>query len=128
MRALGLGLDLVDVARVARMLERNGERVLKRLLTEEERTYCLHQAVPARHVAARLAAKEAAYKALAQHEETGAIVWRDVEVGREITGRPTLVFHGRADTAARRLGVTSSLVSLTHTADYAAAVVILLQQ
>lgn len=127
MRPLAVGLDLVEVARVRCLLQRHGERALRRLLTDDERTYCLAQALPERHVAARLAAKEAAYKALCQSETAARIVWREVEVGRENTGRPTLRFYGLARDTARRLNIVSTLLSLTHTADYAAAVVVLLR-
>ncbi|MFQ6047712.1 MAG: 4'-phosphopantetheinyl transferase superfamily protein, partial [Gemmatimonadales bacterium] len=65
MSLIAVGLDLVEVERVRRLLQSKGERALRRLLTDAERDYCMAQAVPERHVAARLAAKEAAYKALA---------------------------------------------------------------
>jgi holo-[acyl-carrier protein] synthase len=123
---LGIGIDLVDVPRIASMLEDKGELAFKRLLTDGEREYCLAQAVPARHVAARLAAKEAAFKALNQDGETGWIGWREVEVARRADGRPTLLFHERARDVAERLGVASMMVSLTHTETQAAAVVVLL--
>lgn len=125
---LGLGIDLVDIRRVERMVERYGDRVLRRLLTDDERVYCAQQAWPARHIAARLAAKEAAYKALARDENFGAIGWTDVEVGREITGGPTLEFRGRAEVRARHLGVATTMVSLTHTDDHAAAVVVVFRR
>jgi holo-[acyl-carrier protein] synthase len=128
MTHLGIGIDLVDVPRVARMLDSKGDRVLARVLTESERAYCVEQAAPARHVAARLAAKEAAFKALNQDGETGWIGWREVEVARRDDGRPTLLFHGRAEEVAQRLGVGSMMVSLTHTETAAAAVVVLLGQ
>ena len=71
MNPIAIGVDVVDVARVERMLARHGDRALLRVLTEEERAYCQRMAVPARHVAARLAAKEAAYKALAVDDDAG---------------------------------------------------------
>jgi holo-[acyl-carrier protein] synthase len=126
MNPVGVGIDLVEVARVERMLSDKGERAMLRLLTESERTYCERQAAPARHVAARLAAKEATYKALNQNGDTGYVGWHEVEVGRAEDGRPSLVMRGKARDAAERLGVTSSLVSLTHTDTQAAAVVLLL--
>ncbi len=126
MTPLGIGLDLVEVERVVRLLESKGERAWHRLLTDEEREYCRTRAVPARHVAARLAAKEAAYKAFAHGCEPGFIGWCDVEVGRAVNGRPALEFHGRARRIADRLSVASSLLSLSHTEHYAAAVVVLL--
>ena len=126
MTVLGLGLDLVAVPRVERLLDRHGERALERLLTESEREYCMTRAAPAIHVAARLAAKEAAYKALAHDPDARAIGWREAEVSRDEDGRPSLLLHGRASEAAERLGVRSSFVSLTHVATHGAAVVVLL--
>lgn len=126
MNPLAIGVDVVDVERVERMLARHGDRALLRVLTEEEREYCQQMAVPSRHVAARLAAKEAAYKALAIDDDAGWIGWLEVEVRRDGHGRPRLVFHGRAQAAAARVGVRSALVSLTHSEASAVAVVILI--
>ena len=64
MNALAIGIDLVTVARVERLLERHEDRALERLLTDAEQAYCRGMAYPARHVAARIAAKEAVFKAL----------------------------------------------------------------
>jgi len=123
---LGLGLDLVAVPRVERLLARHGDRAMERLLTEKEREYCETRAAPAIHVAARLAAKEAAFKALAQTGEARTIGWREIEVTRDGEGRPNLMLHGQAADVAERLGVRSSLVSLTHVSTHGAAVVVLL--
>ena len=123
---LGVGIDLVDVARVERMLDRLGTRVLDRLLTDAERAYCLGMAVPARHVAARVAAKEAAFKALQPDTERIDIGWREIEVVRNSEGRPSLSFAGRAHERSERLGVHRVMVSLSHSDLQAAAVVILL--
>lgn len=123
---LGIGLDVVDVERVERMLARHGDRALSRMLTEGERAYCERMAAPARHVAARLAAKEAAYKALSVDPDAGWIGWLELEVVRDAKGLPHLAFHGRADASATRLGVRSALVSLSHSDASAAAVVLLL--
>lgn len=127
MNGFAVGLDLVDVERVARLLERSGKRALERILTPGEREYCLTQLAPARHVAARVAAKEAAYKALAQGGAERVVWWRDVEVVRDARNRPSLVFHGRARACAEELQVAGSLLSLTHSETQAAAVVILLR-
>ena len=120
---VGLGIDLVEVPRVADMLDRFGERALRRVLTPSEREYCESQAATAQHVAARLAAKEAAFKALAASGDVPYIGWLEFEVAREIDGRPTLVFHGRAADLAERLKIAATHVSLTHVEGYAAAVV-----
>lgn len=123
---VAVGLDLVSVGRVARILERHPRRALERLLTESEREYCLSQAFSEQHVAARIAAKEAAYKALSGDRDGRFIGWREVEVVHDRGGRPGLRLHGRARASADRLAVSAALVSITHTASDAAAVVILL--
>ena len=125
MTTLAVGMDLVDIARVERMLARHGQRALQRLLTDEERGYCLAAARPAQHVAARLAAKEAAYKALQQADNARGVGWRDTEVVLNGDGRPTLRFRGKAKEAAERMNASSALVSITHSDASAAAVVIL---
>jgi holo-[acyl-carrier protein] synthase len=122
---VGLGLDLVDIARVAQLVADKGERAMTRLFTEGEAAYAVKRADPARHLAARFAAKEAAYKALAGTEHARGIGWRDIEVVVEWDGRPTLRFHGRAAERAAELGVTHMHVSLTHADTTAAAVVVL---
>ncbi len=123
--ALGVGIDLVDVARVERLLARNGDRALSRLLTDGERAYCMTRAFPARHVAARVAAKEAAYKALFQQSDGLVIGWRDFEVERDDGGQPALGLRGRALQVAERMKVTRTLLSLSHSSTHAVAIVIL---
>ncbi|MGZ8413299.1 MAG: holo-ACP synthase [Gemmatirosa sp.] len=122
---VGLGLDLVDIARVAQLVADRGERAMTRLFTEGEAAYAAKRAEPARHLAARFAAKEAAYKALAGTEHARGIGWRDIEVVVEWDGRPTLRFHGRAAERATELGVTRMHISLTHADTTAASVVVL---
>lgn len=107
------------------MLKRSGQRALDRLLTDSERAYCLGQSVPARHVAARIAAKEAAYKAFQTAEKARGIGWREMEVTRDRYGRPSLKLTGHAQRAAKALKVKSVLLSLSHTDDHAGAVVVL---
>jgi holo-[acyl-carrier protein] synthase len=125
MSVRGIGIDLVDVARVERMLDRYGERVLQRLLTPAEQEYCRSMVHPAQRVAARIAAKEAAFKALAHDTEGLRIGWTELEVTRDADGRPRLQLHGRARGAAERFGVRRIHVSITHERAHAAAVVIL---
>lgn len=117
-------MDLIDVERVTRMLERDGQRVTTRLLTEREWSYCANKALPAEHVAVRLAAKEAAFKALAGSEEARDIGWREIEVTHGEHRTPAIQLHGRAATRAAELGASRILVSLTHSNTSAAAVVI----
>lgn len=122
---IGVGIDVVDIDRVQRMLSEHGGRMLHRLFAEAERTYAMSKAKPALHLAARLAAKEAAFKALSGSEEARAIGWSEIEVTRDALGRPGLALHGRAAARATALGVARIHCSLTHTDLSAAAVVVL---
>ena len=122
---VGLGMDLVDIARIERLLADQGERAVRRLFTDGEAEYARQRAQPARHFAARFAAKEAAYKALAGTREARLVSWRDIEVATEWDGRPTLVLHGRAAERAAELGVVRALLTLTHSDAVAGAVVVL---
>lgn len=124
MSVLGIGIDLVDVARARHLLERHGARILARTLTDTERTYVVAGADPAQAFAARLAAKEAAYKALQALDGARGIAWRDLEVVRDPGGRPSLALHGLA---ARLVAANMPLrlrISLTHSHTSAAAVVL----
>ncbi len=122
---VGLGMDLVDVERARRMLDARGPRVLARLCTPDEAAYCTGQPDGAPSFAARLAAKEATFKALAGTEGARGIGWREIEVVRESDGRPTLRLHGLAAARAAELGVARLWVTLSHTATTAGAVVVL---
>ena len=122
---LGIGIDLVDVARARRLLAAKGDRALARLCTDGEAGYVRAHPLGAPSFAARLAAKEAAYKALAGSDEARGIGWRDIEVERAGDGKPSLRFHGLAKERAEALGVKRIHISLTHTDTSAGAVVIL---
>jgi holo-[acyl-carrier protein] synthase len=122
---VGIGIDLVEIPRVDRLLAAKGERVLRRLFTEAEAAYAMRGAHPAQHLAVRLAAKEAAFKALAGTEMARGIGWKEIEVVRGVDGRPNLTLHGRAWERATELGVTTIHLSLTHARTTAGAVVVL---
>ena len=94
MSAIGVGVDLVEVARTRKMLGEKGAHVYDRLLTAAEAEYCRSRPDPAEHVAVRLAAKEAVYKALQGSEEARGIGWRDIEVTRASDGRPDVALVG----------------------------------
>jgi len=123
--AVGVGVDLVEVSRVGAIIADKGARVFERLLTPAERAYCESRPDPATHVAVRLAAKEAAYKALQGSPVARGIGWRDIEVIRAPDGRPDLELSGLAQSRARELGVKRVLLSLSHTHLAAVAVVVL---
>jgi holo-[acyl-carrier protein] synthase len=122
-----LGLDLTEVARVSRLLERWGERFLDRVfLPGEILLRRRHARAFAEHVAGRFAAKEAAMKALG----TGfrGVAFKEIFVGREASGKPRLEFSGRALDRARALNVRAAEVSITHARTMAAAAVVLLTE
>lgn len=125
MSVIGIGFDLVDIARVERLIEWKGDRALKRLFTFREVDYVSKRAQAARSYAARLAAKEAGFKALAGSELARAIGWRDLEVVSRSDGRPVLVLHGPARRRAADLGVARIHLTLTHTNTTAGAMVVL---
>ncbi|HUX04295.1 MAG TPA: holo-ACP synthase [Acidimicrobiales bacterium] len=118
MATLGVGVDVVDVARFALALDRR-PRLVGRLFTENEQRDA-HQATE--RLAARFAAKEAVLKSL--HVGLGALPWHSIEICREPNGAPRVELHERALEFARASGVASMELSLTHTHTTAAAVVV----
>jgi holo-[acyl-carrier protein] synthase len=122
---VGLGVDLVDIERVRRLIDSHGDRAMARLFTDGERAYAGYRVDPARHLAARIAAKEAAFKALAGNDLARRIGWRELEVFARADGGPLLRLHGRAERRATELGVTRILVTISHTDTMAVAVVVL---
>jgi len=124
MSVIGIGIDLVECARIQRSIDRFGDRFLHRVFTDGEIEYSLSMKFPARHLAARFAAKEAVSKAFG----TGigkAMGWRDIDVRKRPTGEPFLVFSGPAQELAAKRGVTSALITLSHTEHHAMASVVL---
>lgn len=124
MNTVGVGLDLVDVARIERLIDQFGERALNRLLVGDESDYCRSKFAPAPHVAARVAAKEAAYKALSQAGADQVLWWHDIEVVLGAGGKPGLAFHGRGQAVIEKLQIKQCLLSLSHSDTQAGAVVI----
>jgi holo-[acyl-carrier protein] synthase len=121
---VGTGIDIAEVPRIRKSIERFGDRFLQRIFTAGEIRYCESKANRVERYAARFAAKEAAMKALGTGWNHG-VRWLDCEVSRLPGGRPTMVFHGRAGEFAARLGVKNAALSISHTAEQAIAEVIL---
>jgi holo-[acyl-carrier protein] synthase len=121
---IGLGTDLIEVARIAAAAERRGPALLERLFTAREIGYCETRHYRFESFAARFAAKEAFLKALGTGVRDG-ISWHDIEVVRDALGRPELRLTGRALELAEERGVSSAFVSLSHTRSLATAVVVL---
>jgi len=124
MSVIGIGVDLVECDRIERSLERFGEKFLRRVFTEGEIEYSMSMKFPARHLAARFAAKEAVSKAFG----TGigkAMGWRNIDIRKKKNGEPFLVFSGPAQELATKRGVTSAMITLSHTDHHAMACVVL---
>lgn len=118
---VGLGIDLCPIGRMAQALGRHGGRFEERVFTAAERAYCAGHGRPAQHYAARFAAKEALLKAL---RVPPGLRWHELEVQSGDGGAPALQLHGAARRAAERLGVARLHLSLSHSGDMAAAVVV----
>lgn len=120
MNPFGIGTDLVEVARIAGAIERQGDAFLRKVFTADERNYCESRREPAVHYAARFAAKEAVAKALGTGIGAQA-GWLDLEVIREESGVPAIRLSGRALEFADSQRITRIMISLTHTREHAAA-------
>ena len=116
---LTTGVDIIEIDRIARVLERYGDRFLRRIYTPDELEYCRGR--PSK-LASRFAAKEATMKALG----TGVrgVGWKDIEVVRASSGAPSILLHGRAKSRAERLGVLEISVSMSDSRDNAVAFVV----
>jgi holo-[acyl-carrier protein] synthase len=116
---IAVGVDIIEIARIERVLAIYGERFLKRVYTEGERERYRNRVS---ELAARFAAKEATSKALG----TGiiGIHWREMEVLPNRRGKPVLILHGKAAERAEQLGLTDFSVSLTHSRGDAMAFVV----
>lgn len=123
MNIIGIGMDATDLPRVADLLKRYGDRFLRRVFTEGEIAYCTKRRNPVPHLGGRFAVKEAAMKALGTGHSRG-VMWKDIEVVRA-GGPPQLKLHGGAATRAAKMGVTRTLVTITHSQTLALAHVVL---
>jgi len=119
-----VGVDIVEVHRIREAVERWGGRFERRVYTPDEQAYCRSRSRPYQSFAARFAAKEAAMKALG----TGwrGVDWKEIEVVRGKSGKPTIRFWGRALARFQEMGGVDVRVSLSHTEHHAIAEVLLL--
>lgn len=120
---ISCGIDMCETARIEKMLADHGEAFLSRTFTAEELAYVTGRAREREHLAARFAAKEAVMKALGTGWSAG-ISWLDVSVGVSESGAPSVSVSGKAAEIAAALGISRFHVSLTHTGDYALAMVL----
>jgi len=120
----GIGVDLIEIARMAQAITRTGPRLIERLYTDTEQAYCGGQQPPYACYAARFAAKEALLKALG----TGlrkSMRWRDIEVYRDDLGKPGLRLYGYLQEHCHTEGIRFMHLSLSHSTTCAIAQVVL---
>ena len=121
---LGVGIDIIEVARIASSYEKFGERFVSRILHADEIAYCLSHKNPAPFIAARFAAKEAISKAFGTGI-SAELGWQDMEIFKKESGEPFVVLHGKGRELLAARGAKIMHVSLSHTEHYAAATAIL---
>ncbi len=121
---LGTGVDVVEIERLRKVIERQKDRFLSRVFTPEEQRFCNAHRDPAPHYAARFAAKEAVFKALGTGWAKG-VTWLDVEVQRAGQEAPKLLIKGEALKISESLGAQKFHLSLSHSENWAVATAIL---
>jgi len=114
-----VGVDIIEIERIQRIVDRWGQRFLRRIYTEAELDLCRNR-VP--ELAARFAGKEAVMKALGTGRR--GLSWRDIEILPNRRRAPLVFLHGRARRRARKLGIGELAISLSHSRDYAVASVV----
>ncbi len=120
----GIGVDMVDIGRIARLRERHGERLGGVVFRAEELDYCLAKPNPDESLAARFAAKEAVMKALGTGW-TGGVTFLGIEVVRQGEGKPEIRLHGSTAETARQMGAGTIHLSLSHARETAIAQVVI---
>jgi holo-[acyl-carrier protein] synthase len=123
MNVIAHGIDLIQCDRIATILARHEHRFLQRILTQTERNRASRFANPIPHIAGRFAAKEAILKMLGTGWR-GQIAWTDMEITNDPLGQPIVTLTGECDRIARQKGINRTLLSITHTADFASASII----
>jgi holo-[acyl-carrier protein] synthase len=117
---IGIGTDITECLRIARMIERHGELFIDRVYTPEETKYCQSRKQATQHFTGRWAAKEAILKALGTGWRRG-ISWRDIEVRNELGGKPIVAVRGGAKDVVEKLGISEIQVSISHCRTHATA-------
>jgi holo-[acyl-carrier protein] synthase len=120
MEIIGIGTDIVECVRIARMIEEHGELFLSRVYTEREVRYCQARKHATEHFAGRWAAKEAILKCLGTGWRRG-LCWTDMEVRNDVGGKPRVLMCGAAKDQAQALRISDILVSISHCRAYATA-------
>jgi len=121
---VGVGIDLVDLQRVRDLLADKGEQAMNRFFSYHERQYLASRPDATGHAAARIAAKEAVYKAMQSLPGARGVGWREIEVARDDEGRPAIRLYGLAARISQEQGGLAIKISLTHSALSAGAIAI----
>ena len=121
---IGIGYDMVKVARIRSVSSRWGGKFEKRVFTPLEIEYCKSKKNQFQRLASRFAAKEAMFKALGTGWQRG-VGWTEIEVANNEMGKPSITLSGKTEQLSRQLGVRNIFVSMTNTDEYGAAQVIL---
>ncbi len=124
MTVIGVGIDLVDLERIRSLLASKGEQAMTRFFSQQERDYLSTRPDSTGHAAARIAAKEAVYKAMQALSGARGIGWREIEVSRDPEGRPAIQLHGLAARLSQEKGGLRIQISLTHSAISAGAIAV----
>ncbi|UCH98816.1 MAG: holo-ACP synthase [Candidatus Aminicenantes bacterium] len=119
----GIGIDMIDVARIKKIVEKN-RRFVERVFTETEIRYCEGKFRPAVHYAARFAAKEALFKAMGTGWR-GGMAWTDISVENNELGKPGITLSGKTLENFKKNKFHTLHLSISHTREYAVALVII---
>jgi holo-[acyl-carrier protein] synthase len=120
MEIVAHGIDLVDCPRIEQMIQRHGERFIKRVFTADEQAYARKNKNEVEKLAGRFAAKEAILKLMGTGWR-GKIAWTDIEIKNNAAGQPEVTLGGEVRKIADKLGIKHISVSITHTANFAIA-------
>lgn len=120
----GTGIDIVEVRRMAEIIKKRGSRFIARVFSAGEIAYCQSRALPAMHYAVRFAAKESLLKSLGRGLGMGVNL-KDIEVFADDRGKPAVRLNGRSSAVLSELGIGAVHLSLSHTGNYAAAMVVM---
>ena len=122
-KIIGIGTDITECLRIARMIERHGELFIDRIYTPEEIKYCQSRKQATQHFAGRWAAKEAILKALGTGWQRG-ISWRDIEIRNEPGGKPIVAVRGGVKDVVEELGIAEIQISISHCRSHATALAV----
>lgn len=120
MNIVGIGIDVVEIERFRKAVEKRGENFLKKIFTKKELEYAVTKKAGYIHMSGKFAAKEAVKKALPDGAEIG-LNWSDIEILNAEDGKPYVLLHGHAKVLMEKFGISQVFVSVSHTGGMAAS-------